>query len=71
MLQRGVTVAYGTVRRWCLKFGQGRKAQGAERIEQFGGGKHLSGNQTGQHGGVESVFVFVVLRPRRRNVRQT
>lgn len=71
MLQRGVTVSHGTVRRWCLTFGQGREAQGAERAEQFGDGKHLSGSQTGQHCGDESLFVLGALRPRRHEVRQT
>ncbi|MGW2025602.1 hypothetical protein [Streptomyces decoyicus] len=70
MLRRGVTGSYGAVRRRCLKFGQGGEAQGVARARQFGGGKHLSGSQTGQHREDVSVFVLGAFRQRRHEVRQ-
>ncbi|MFG2892317.1 hypothetical protein [Streptomyces sp. NPDC048248] len=58
MLQRGVTVSYGAVRRWCLGLGLGREAQCAQRAAPFDDGKHLSGNWSRQHGGAVSVFAL-------------
>lgn len=67
--QRDVTVSHVTVCRWCLKLRKGRQAQGTERAEQFGGGKHLFGNQTGQRRSGWPVFVLGALRPRRHQTR--